>query len=139
MAEELGIVGLGRIGGGLAAQALAKGFRVVGLERAGASPALIESGLIAAADASGFRSHLAAPRAVFLYIPAGPAIDDVIAQLQRHLDPGDVIVEIAQETVSTADEFAAKVERLKKEGRRTALLLIASADGERRFVALSLQ
>ena len=57
----------------------------------------------------------------------------------KRLSPGDVIVEIAQEAVATADEFQAKVDKLKGEGRRTALLLVASADGELRFIALALQ
>ncbi len=57
----------------------------------------------------------------------------------KRLNPGDVIVEIAQEAVSSADEFQSKIDRLKKDGRRTALLLVAGADGELRFVALSLQ
>jgi serine protease Do len=57
----------------------------------------------------------------------------------KRLNPGDVIVEIAQEAVSSADDFQTKVDRLKKDGRRTALLLVAGADGELRFVALSLQ
>jgi len=57
----------------------------------------------------------------------------------KRLNPGDVIVEIAQEAVASADDFQAKVDRLKKDGRRTALLLVAGADGELRFVALSLQ
>jgi 6-phosphogluconate dehydrogenase len=93
MTEELGIVGLGRMGGGLAAQALQKGLRVVGLERGGVSAELTEAGLIAADDASAFRMELMAPRAVFLYIPAGAAIDEVIAQLEPHLETGDVIVD----------------------------------------------
>jgi serine protease Do len=57
----------------------------------------------------------------------------------KRLNPGDVIVEIAQEAVASADDFQAKVDRLRKDGRRTALLLVAGADGELRFIALSLQ
>ena len=57
----------------------------------------------------------------------------------KRLSPGDVIVEIAQEAVATTDEFQAKVDKLKKDGRKSALLLVAGADGELRFVALSLQ
>ena len=52
---------------------------------------------------------------------------------------GDVIVEIAQEPVASAGRLPEPVEQLKKDGRKTALLLVASADGELRFVALSLQ
>src|ERR1700756_1807397 len=57
----------------------------------------------------------------------------------KRLSPGDVIVEIAQEAVANADELQAKIDKLKKDGRKSALLLVAGADGELRFVALSLQ
>jgi len=57
----------------------------------------------------------------------------------KRLNAGDTIVEIAQEAVSSADDFQAKVDKLKKDGRRSALLLVASAEGELRFVALALQ
>jgi len=57
----------------------------------------------------------------------------------KRLAPGDVIVEIAQEAVASADELQAKIDKLKKDGRKSALLLVAGADGELRFVALSLQ
>ncbi|HEY7244420.1 MAG TPA: DegQ family serine endoprotease [Xanthobacteraceae bacterium] len=63
---------------------------------------------------------------------ASPAAD-------KRLSPGDVIVEIAQEAVASTNDFQAKVDKLKKDGRKSALLLIAGADGELRFVALSLQ
>src|SRR6266446_5526719 len=57
----------------------------------------------------------------------------------KRLAPGDVIVGIAQEAVASADELQAKIDKLKKDGRKSALLLVAGADGELRFVALSLQ
>ena len=41
--------------------------------------------------------------------------------------------------MASADDFQTKVDKLKKDGRRSALLLVAGADGEMRFVALSLQ
>ena len=58
---------------------------------------------------------------------------------EKRLSPGDVIVEIAQEAVATPDDFQARIDKLKKEGRKSALLLVAGADGELRFVALTLQ
>src|SRR5947199_956707 len=70
---------------------------------------------------------------VIVGIDAGsPAAD-------KRLSAGDVIVEIAQEAVSSADDFQAKIDRLKRDGKRSALLLVASADGDLRFVAVSLQ
>ena len=64
--------------------------------------------------------------------PSSPAAD-------KRLSAGDVIVEIAQEAVASADDLQAKIDKLKKDGRKSALLLVAGADGELRFVALSLQ
>jgi len=66
-------------------------------------------------------------------------IDASSPAADKRLSPGDVIIEIAQEAVANTDDFQAKVDKLKKDGRRSALLLIAGADGELRFVALSLQ
>ena len=66
-------------------------------------------------------------------------IDASSAAADKRLSPGDVIVEIAQEAVESADEFSAKIDKLRKDGRKSALLLVAGPDGELRFVALSLQ
>ena len=66
-------------------------------------------------------------------------IDPGSSAADKRLSAGDVIVEIAQEAVTSADDFQAKIDRLKRDGRRSALLLVASADGDLRFVALSLQ
>jgi serine protease Do len=57
----------------------------------------------------------------------------------KRLNAGDVVVEISQEQVADTDALQKRVEQLKKEGRQKALFLIANADGELRFVALSLQ
>jgi serine protease Do len=66
-------------------------------------------------------------------------IDSNSPAADKRLSPGDVIVEIAQEAVANADDLQAKIDKLKKDGRKSALLLVAGADGELRFVALSLQ
>jgi serine protease Do len=66
-------------------------------------------------------------------------IDASSPAADKRLSPGDVIIEIAQEAVASADDFQTKIDKLKKDGRKSALLLVAGADGELRFVALSLQ
>jgi serine protease Do len=66
-------------------------------------------------------------------------IDSGSPAADKRLSPGDVIVEIAQEAVAGTDDFQAKIDKLKKDGRKSALLLVAGPDGELRFVALSLQ
>ena len=67
------------------------------------------------------------------------AVDANSAAADKRLSPGDVIVEIAQEAVGSTGDLQAKIDKLKKDGRKSALLLVAGADGELRFVALSLQ
>jgi serine protease Do len=66
-------------------------------------------------------------------------IDASSPAADKRLSPGDVIVEIAQEAVAGIDDFQSKIDKLKKDGKKSALLLVAGADGELRFVALSLQ
>jgi serine protease Do len=57
----------------------------------------------------------------------------------KRLNAGDVVVEVSQEAVADTDALQKRVDQLKKEGRKSALLLVANAEGELRFVALSLQ
>ena len=90
---EFGVVGLGRMGGGLALQALAKGMRVVGQEPRGAPKALLAAGLVPCTPRQGFRDLLKPPRAVFIYVPAGPVVDEVIGELAAGLEPGDVVID----------------------------------------------
>ena len=58
---------------------------------------------------------------------------------EKRLSPGEVIVEVAQEAGSNAADVKKRVDQLKKDGKKSILLLIANADGELRFVALSVQ
>ncbi|RTL47916.1 MAG: Do family serine endopeptidase [Bradyrhizobiaceae bacterium] len=55
----------------------------------------------------------------------------------KRLSAGDVIVEVAQEAVSTAADVKKRVDQLKKDGKKSILLLVSNGDGELRFVALS--
>jgi serine protease Do len=50
---------------------------------------------------------------------------------ERELRPGDVIVEVQQERVGTPEEVQERLERLRRQNRATALLLIESAQGQR--------
>jgi serine protease Do len=58
---------------------------------------------------------------------------------EKRLQPGMVIVELQQQAVSTAADFKARVDKLKKDGKKAAVLLVSNADGDTTFVALSLQ
>ena len=67
------------------------------------------------------------------------AVEPGSAAAEKRLSAGDVIVEVAQEAVTSAEAVQKRVDQLKKEGRKSALLLVANTEGELRFVALSLQ
>src|SRR4030088_2621675 len=58
---------------------------------------------------------------------------------EKRLSAGDVIVEVAQEAVGNAADIKKRVDQLKKDGKKSVLLLVANGDGELRFVALSVQ
>ena len=67
------------------------------------------------------------------------AIDQSSAAADKRLNAGDVIVEVAQESVANTDDFQKRIDKLKKDGRKLALLLVANPEGELRFVTLNLQ
>jgi serine protease Do len=58
---------------------------------------------------------------------------------EKRLSAGEVIVEVAQEAVTNAADVKKRVEQLKKDGKKSILLLVSNAEGELRFVALSVQ
>src|SRR3954465_4852907 len=58
---------------------------------------------------------------------------------EKRLSAGDVIVELAQESVSSGADIQKRIDQLKKDGKKSVLLLVSNADGELRFVALSVQ
>jgi serine protease Do len=66
-------------------------------------------------------------------------VDGTSDAADKRLTPGEVIVEVAQEAVSNAADVKKRVDQLKKDGKKSVLLLVSNADGELRFVALSVQ
>jgi 6-phosphogluconate dehydrogenase len=90
---ELGIVGLGRIGGQLARQALDKGLRVVGYRRHRPEQELLDAGLDFRASVAELAGALAPPRLVYLSIPAGPPLDALLDELGGALAPGDLVMD----------------------------------------------
>src|SRR6266478_3948407 len=67
------------------------------------------------------------------------SVDGASDAAEKRLSAGDVIVEVAQEAVANAADVKKRVDQLKKDGKKSVLLLVSNADGELRFVALSVQ
>jgi len=61
------------------------------------------------------------------------------AAADKGLKPGDVVVEVAQEFVQTPSAASEKVASLKREGRRNAQMMVASPNGDLRFIAVALE
>ena len=57
----------------------------------------------------------------------------------KRLSPGDVIVEVQYQSVGNPADLQNRVDQLKEQGEKVAVLLVSNADAETRFVALSLQ
>ena len=67
------------------------------------------------------------------------AVEGNSAAAEKRLNAGDVIVKVADEEVSNPADVQKRVDQLKKDGKKTALLLVANAEGDVRFIALTLQ
>jgi serine protease Do len=67
------------------------------------------------------------------------SVDTSSDAAEKRLSAGEVIVEVAQEAVGNAADVKKRVDQLKKDGKKSVLLLVSNAEGELRFVALSVQ
>ncbi len=56
----------------------------------------------------------------------------------KHLAAGDVIVEVQYQAVGTPADLQKRVDELKSQGKKVAVLLVSNGNGETRFVALNL-
>jgi 6-phosphogluconate dehydrogenase len=91
---ELGMVGLGKMGGFMTERLLRGGHRVVGFDRnASVVQELAQKGATPADSLEKTVAQLKAPRVIWLMVPAGAPVDDTIEQLIPHLSPGDTIID----------------------------------------------
>jgi 6-phosphogluconate dehydrogenase len=89
----MAFIGLGRMGANLALQALDRGFGVAGYTKGAPALRLAHPGFVLARSVDALVGALRRPRIVFLYIPAGHAVDDVLAMLAKRLEPGDIVLD----------------------------------------------
>src|SRR3984885_5719649 len=66
------------------------------------------------------------------------AVEPNSAAAEKGLRAGDVIEEVDQHTVEKPSDVAKAIDALKRQGKKTVLLLVANAAGEVRFVGLGL-
>jgi 6-phosphogluconate dehydrogenase len=91
---ELGMIGLGKMGGFMTERLVRGGHRVVGYDRdATAVQRVVDKGAGGADSLDKLFAQLKAPRAVWLMVPAGAPVDQTIDLLLPHLAPGDAIID----------------------------------------------
>jgi 6-phosphogluconate dehydrogenase len=91
---QLGIVGLGRMGGNIARRLARAGHQCVVFDRDPAAVKALEGKNISGASAlSALVKQLSKPRAVWLMLPAGDVTEKAIDELSGVLESGDVIID----------------------------------------------
>jgi 6-phosphogluconate dehydrogenase len=109
---DLGMIGLGRMGANMSERLLAGGHRVVGFNRSPeAVAALVAKGGGGASSLAGLVGALTPPRAVWMMVPAGDAVDQTLDGLLELLAPGDAVVDggnsYYQDTLRRAERASA--------------------------------
>ncbi len=110
---EIGMVGLGKMGGNMALRLIRGGHRVVAYDR---SPEAVQSlardAVEGAASLQTLADQLKPPRAVWVMVPAGDPTEATVRALSDVLQPGDIIIDGGNskftDDVRRAEELAKK-------------------------------
>jgi 6-phosphogluconate dehydrogenase len=91
---QLGMIGLGRMGGNIVRRLARNGHQCVVFDQnAAAIQSLVGERVTGGADLKQLVCQLAKPRAVWVMLPAGEITEKTVAQLGALLDPGDTIID----------------------------------------------
>ena len=91
---QLGIVGLGRMGGNIARRLMRAGHECVVFDNQPATvDALRKEGATGVGDLAAVAKTLKAPRAIWLMLPAGAITEQAVDALAGALEPGDIIID----------------------------------------------
>ena len=91
---EMGMIGLGRMGGNMVKRLAQRGHRIVAWTRNAETVKIaVSDGAVGAESVEDLVSKLSRPRAVWVMIPAGQATDDMIQKLSGLLEEGDLVID----------------------------------------------
>jgi 6-phosphogluconate dehydrogenase len=91
---QLGMIGLGRMGGNIVRRLARKGHDcVVFDENPAAIGALVGKGVSGGVDLKQLVSQLQKPRAVWVMLPAGEVTESTVQKLAALLEPGDTVID----------------------------------------------
>ena len=91
---QLGMIGLGKMGGNMAERLRLGGHQVVGFDfSAEAVARLASSGNVGASTLEALAQKLKGRRAIWIMVPQGDPVDQTIAKLEPLLNPGDIFID----------------------------------------------
>ena len=91
---QIGMVGVGRMGGNMARRLMRGGHEVVAFASdAAAVKQLTGEGVVGTITLADFVATLRTPRVAWVMVPAGAATEEVVADLGRRMEPGDTIID----------------------------------------------
>ncbi len=91
---QLGLIGLGKMGGNMAERLRLGGHQVVGFDFSPEAVAkLAATGNVGASSLEDLVKKLDAPRAIWIMVPSGAPVDETIAKLEPFLAPGDTLID----------------------------------------------
>ncbi len=110
---ELGIIGLGRMGGNISQRLMRAGHRTVVYDRnETVVHGLADKGATASSGLADMVAKLTPPRAVWVMLPAGKITEATVADLAELLDSGDTIIDggntFYKDDIRRARELSAK-------------------------------
>jgi len=116
---DLGVMGLAVMGANLARNAARKGFGVALYNRHGDRTDKLmadhghEGRFTPSKDVAGFVASLSKPRVLIIMVKAGKPVDDVIAELERHLEEGDIVIDGGNSLFTDTDRRFAALKQKK--------------------------
>lgn len=91
---ELGLIGLGKMGGNMAERLHRAGHKVVGFDfSVDAVKRLNDAGSVGVSTLEELVKNLQAPRAIWIMVPAGDPVDQTIAKLKPLMQKGDIFID----------------------------------------------
>lgn len=91
---QIGMVGLGRMGGNMVERLIRHGHQVVAFDRdASAREAIVKRGATAVDSLQGLVADLKGPHVVWVMVPAGDPTESTIQTLAGLMSPGDLIID----------------------------------------------
>ncbi|MGB7263919.1 MAG: decarboxylating 6-phosphogluconate dehydrogenase [Terracidiphilus sp.] len=91
---QLGMIGLGKMGGNMAERLKLAGHQVVGFDfNADAVAKLTKAGSVGVSSLEDLAKNLKGRKAIWIMVPQGKAVDETIAKLEPLLNPGDILID----------------------------------------------